>query len=359
MPLTAPPTAPSTADPSTFSTRMDATLAWLATNVTEMNAFQAALTALAAGGAMAIPYTFSTTTTDADPGAGYLRLDNATQNLATTIRADLAGSDGSAWTDVLNTFDGSTSTIKGYIRLAKATDSTKWIIASVSALASPSGYKNIAVAVIASSAASPFTNGDALIMYFSRTGDAGTGGAAGADGANGADGSPKFLSAVTASNSATVDIETTFDSTYDAYMIVGAGVVPANDGVALLVRMKLGGSYQTTGYDYHMTNLNPNSSAYAASTNAGHTGIIVTGALGNDVAESAHVVVKVFNPTNTTKRKMILNEAVGTDGSGIAKTHYGSGACTASTGALTGIRLYFETGNISSGTFRLYGIKNS
>jgi hypothetical protein len=40
MPLTAPPTAPSTADPSTFSARMDATLAWMATLVTEANALE-------------------------------------------------------------------------------------------------------------------------------------------------------------------------------------------------------------------------------------------------------------------------------------------------------------------------------
>jgi hypothetical protein len=173
MPLTAPPTAPSTADPSTFSTRMDATLAWLATNVTEMNAFQAALTALAAGGAMAIPYTFSATTTDADPGAGFLRLDNATQNLATTIRADLVGSDGSTWTDVLDTFEDSTSTIKGHIMLQKLADATKWIVFSVSALASPSGYKNITAAVVASSSASPFADGDSIVLKFSRNGDKG------------------------------------------------------------------------------------------------------------------------------------------------------------------------------------------
>jgi len=37
------------------------------------------------GGATTISYTFDTTTTDADPGGGKLRLNNATQNTATTI----------------------------------------------------------------------------------------------------------------------------------------------------------------------------------------------------------------------------------------------------------------------------------
>lgn len=132
-----------------------------------------AILALTDGSAIGIPYTFSTTTTDADPGDGILRLDNATQNAATTIRADLLGSDGATWTDVLATFDDSTSTVKGHILLQKLADASKWLLFSVSALASPSGYKNITVANVAGSATSPFTNGDEIVLKFNRTGDKG------------------------------------------------------------------------------------------------------------------------------------------------------------------------------------------
>lgn len=148
---------------------------------TEANDLAGALNAIAAGTAMAIPYTFSTTTTDADPGTGFLRLDNATQNAATTIRADLTGADGSTWTDVLNTFDDSTSTIKGHIMLQKLGDATKWILFAVTALASPTGYKNLTVSCVSSSAASPFADGDSLILKFTPKGDRGdTGSVAGA-----------------------------------------------------------------------------------------------------------------------------------------------------------------------------------
>jgi len=146
---------------------------------TEMNAAIAALNLIAAGTACAIPYTFSTTTTDADPGAGYLRLGSATQNTATVIRADLVGADGSTWTNVIDTFDDSTSTIKGHIMLQKLGDATKWLLFSVSSLASPSGYKNITVANVASSASSPFADGDQIILKFTRNGDAGTAAALG------------------------------------------------------------------------------------------------------------------------------------------------------------------------------------
>lgn len=127
------------------------------------------------GGAVAIPYTFSTTTTDADPGAGNLRLSNATQTSATAIRADLVASDGTTWTAVIDSLDDSTNTIKGHIRLAKAGDPSKWLLFTVSAVGSESGYRNITVSNVAGSASSPFSNGDPIILHFTRAGDAGVG----------------------------------------------------------------------------------------------------------------------------------------------------------------------------------------
>lgn len=168
MTITALPTpAPSrTQTQAVFDAAYAAHIAALPTLVTEINDTAALLNAGAGMGAIAIAYTFSTTTTDADPGNGILRLNQATQNTATVIRADLLDSGGATVTPVLDTFDDTSGTVKGYIRLVKASDSTKWLVFSVSALASPSGYKNITVANIGSSAASPFANSDAIILYF-------------------------------------------------------------------------------------------------------------------------------------------------------------------------------------------------
>ncbi|MBI1313690.1 hypothetical protein GC176_20550 [bacterium] len=134
-------------------------------------------------GAISIDYTFSTTTTDSDPGDGLLRLSAATQNTSTVIRADHLDSHGSDWSAVLPTLDDSTSTIKGFIRLFKKSDPTKFILFSVSAVGSETGYKNITVAVVASSGSNPFSNGDILTVSFVRNGDKGDTGATGGSGA--------------------------------------------------------------------------------------------------------------------------------------------------------------------------------
>lgn len=139
------------------------------------------------GAAVAIDYIFSTTTTDADPGNGKLRLSNATEGSSVTVRADLLDVNGADWTALLDTLDDSTSAVKGFLRLVKTTDPTKWILFTVSALASPAGYRNITVAFVAQSGANPFANNDPVSLTFARTGDAGT------NGTNGADGSQSYF----------------------------------------------------------------------------------------------------------------------------------------------------------------------
>ena len=168
------PTVPSRSQaPAAFVANADAFLAALPTFQSEANALAASMGAIAAGTAFAPTYTFSTTTTDSDPGASYLRLSSATQNASTVIRTGLIGADGSTWTSVIDSFDDSTSTIKGQILLVKLGDATKWLAFNVTAVASPSGYKNITVANVASSTTSPFANNDVLAMKFTRVGDKG------------------------------------------------------------------------------------------------------------------------------------------------------------------------------------------
>lgn len=354
MAITALPTAPSTSAPSTFAALADAWVAALPTFTTEANALAAGMDAAAAGGAMTIGYTFSTTTTDADPGAGFLRLNQATQNTATVIRADLTDASGSDWTSALDAIDDSTSTIKGFIRLSLASDGSKYLLFSVASVASPSGYRNITVTLISASSASPFANGDAIGLSFTRTGDKGDTGPAGPAG-----NSLVFLSKVTASNSATVDIETTIDGTYDEYLIVASGVVPQTADAILRLRMKIGGSYLTTNtYRYHTTKSDSTAVTYSGFCGSAADHIVLTNSQGNSAGDSCNVDVRVHTPASTALKKKIDWTGIGVSSSGNINEAIGAGG-NDGTAALTGIRFYFSAGNIVSGEFRLYGIANS
>lgn len=335
-----------TQDKDTFDTNAEATTAAFGSFQTQANALINQLNALAAGSAIAVPYTFSTTTTDSDPGAGVLRLSSATQNAATVIRADLLGSDASDYTNFLGLLDDSTSIIKGYLLLQKVNDSSKFLLFSVASMASPSGYRNITVANVASSAASPFSNGDSIVMKFTPNGDKGEDGAASG---------LILLSTVNAANSATVDVETTFDSTYDAYLLVGSGLRPQNDSVNLSAQMKIGGSYISTSTYITQATANATSSTLASSIP------LITTVWGNDAASSADLIMLIFNPSNTNLSKQLIYEITSIrldTGATQLSTRSGS-AVNSGTGALTGIRFAASSGNINSGSFRLYGFRNS
>ena len=172
-----------------------------------------------------------------------------------------------------------------------------------------------------------------------------------------AGGSMVLLSTVTGSAASTIDVETTFDSTYDHYMIIGSATVNT-DGAAIWIRYKLSGSYLASGYQYHTNVSKSGSTSYAGAQAVNDSYIVLQDSMGNAADESIEFTVNVTNPTSTTKRKLTYFDSACIDHNvgGKAKTGRGVGTNTA-TGALTGIRFYSNT--TLSGTFRLYGIVKS
>lgn len=132
-------------------------------------------------------YKYSTTITDADPGSGLLRFDNATFASITKIFIDdnnNAGTDVQAWIDSL---DDSNSSVKGHIRIFKESDSSIFRVFKITSThVDPGGYTKIAVAPIAQ--AGSLANNDVVVVSFVQTGDAGNNGNDGAPGATGGTG---------------------------------------------------------------------------------------------------------------------------------------------------------------------------
>jgi hypothetical protein len=121
-------------------------------------------------------FTFSTTTTDGDPGAGGLRLSNSDATLAGFIYiddADAGGGDVQTWVDSLD--DSTMSDDKGNIRLQKSTDPTIYREFKITgAIVDATGYKKIPISFVAQDGS--LANNDTLVATFYRTGDAGTDG---------------------------------------------------------------------------------------------------------------------------------------------------------------------------------------
>lgn len=174
-----------------------------------------------------------------------------------------------------------------------------------------------------------------------------------------------FLSAVTAANSATVDIETTFSSTYDAYLLVATGITPATNTVDLLCRMKIGGTYDTSNnYCYHTSDPTSVAATYSAVNAAvgSPVGFIRmngnAGYYGTAAGTCGSFSMLISNPSSTALKKHInfSSSLIATSGEIASITGAGYNTGTA---ALTGLRFYFGAGNIATGTFRLYGIANN
>lgn len=119
-----------------------------------------------------LTFTYSTTTTDGDPGAGTFRLDHATIASATGAFIDNTEAGGASVTAYLDTFDDPTSTIKGVLVLRGVTTPTAFAVFQVTgSVVDGTGYRKLTLTHVASGGT--FTNGETFALSFARTGDKG------------------------------------------------------------------------------------------------------------------------------------------------------------------------------------------
>ena len=165
-----------------------------------------------------------------------------------------------------------------------------------------------------------------------------------------------LLSTVTASNAATADIETTFNGTYDTYLLVGSGIFAQTSTGQMSARMKLSGSYATADYDYSFSTPNSGGTAYAGGAGEAQAEISMQTVATNSAGETYSFTMYIPQPASTALIKQIYWTGVGSRATNMGQKN-GAGHNRATT-ALTGIRFFMASGNIN-GTFRLYGIVNS
>lgn len=137
--------------------------------------------AAAASSVAALAYTFSATITDADPGNGALRLNNATAASATAAYVDNLDAGGATVTGILDTFDDSTNSIKGQLTLrSKASAAISYVYNVTGSVVDGGGYRKLTLSYVSGTGALPTTAGGVWLM-FDRAGDKGVDGAGAGD----------------------------------------------------------------------------------------------------------------------------------------------------------------------------------
>jgi hypothetical protein len=177
-----------------------------------------------------------------------------------------------------------------------------------------------------------------------------------------------FLASATASNSASIDFTSGIDSTYDHYIIEIDGLKAATDQTNLLMRVydTTLAAWQSDAADYQwagriIVNTNEGLASSTGDSSMNLTTALGTLSISNADPYRAAYQIHLFNPSNTTYAKNIMWDGAYRTA---AASNYiariaGAGTYTGTTNAITGLRFLMSSGNITSGSFYLYGVKKS
>ena len=166
----------------------------------------------------------------------------------------------------------------------------------------------------------------------------------------------------TASSSAELDFTSCISSAYDEYEIHLINVLPATNGSTLAIQVSTdGGATYDTGANYGMESWEwvPSGATDAYGSNTGLTYVSPTG--GNacyNVAIAGGVVgrVQLYSPLNTTSSKLFEGRTHFIEQSTGNWWNVDFGGQYMPTTAVNAFRILFSSGNITSGTVRVYGL---
>tara|TARA_R100001015_G_scaffold10672_1_gene4250 strand:+ start:232 stop:837 length:606 start_codon:yes stop_codon:yes gene_type:complete len=176
-----------------------------------------------------------------------------------------------------------------------------------------------------------------------------------------------LLSTQTASSSATISFTSNIDDTFPVYMFKFIDIHPATDNANFSFQADTG---TNTNYNQTIT------STYFASyqTEDGSTAALqyVSGqiqhqgtafqtlvdAVGNGNDESCSGTLQIFQPSSSTFIKHFIARSHGYNGSDYSTDLFCAGYINTTT-AITRVQFKMSSGNIDSGTIKLYGIKDS
>ncbi len=184
-------------------------------------------------------------------------------------------------------------------------------------------------------------------------------------------GAMTLIKTLTASSSSTLSFvdgssDVVLDNTYPIYLFKFINIHPATDNVKLTVGFRDGGTdydavkTTTAFYAYHKeddsgTGLDY-STAYDLAQSTSFQNIAFE--LGNDNDQCCSGTMHLFNPSSTTFVKHFISNFQNIRYDNMSENDYVAGYCNTTT-AIDGVQFKMSSGNIDSGTIKLYGIKDS
>ncbi len=173
-----------------------------------------------------------------------------------------------------------------------------------------------------------------------------------------------LLETQTASSSATISFTSNIDSTYKEYIFKFISVHPATDGANLSFQANASGG---SGYNETITSTTFN--AYHDEGDSGTALAYNTGMdqaqgtsfqnlgdnTGNDNDQSVSGELHLFDPSSTTFVKHFIASSNNYNASNYS-TRLQTAGYINTTSAIDEIQFKFSSGNIDSGTFKLYGV---
>jgi hypothetical protein len=173
----------------------------------------------------------------------------------------------------------------------------------------------------------------------------------------------ELIETITASSQSTVDFTTGIDNTYKWYKLVCIGVRPSNDTVGLYLRTSSDGglSWDSGSSDYDWTFTRNDRGAVGGEGFDTDSKIQIIHDSGNEEASnvsghSVNTVIYIFNPSDSSLDTQISHDGNYYKSAADFATKVSGGGSRQTASAVDGVRFLFDSGNISTGIFKLYGV---
>ncbi len=164
----------------------------------------------------------------------------------------------------------------------------------------------------------------------------------------------QYVSQTTASSSASVAFSS-LSSNYFAYKIILDAIVPATNAAKLYITLSYSGGYFSTGYSYTLLGLSESGTSLSGNgSNAAQIQIVDNGIV-NTASVANHWEITFYNPTVSANYNGLTYLGRYKDSTSGLCVAWGHGA-QGTTDALTAIKFAMSSGNISTGSFTLFGM---